>query len=80
MLMRFHQETEVPVFTEVRGQEYFGRLAVHLSGNKRGENPNISSYFKKSSIILNLNKCLQSFLFLESPEKQHQAEEFEVPS
>lgn len=28
--MRFHQETEVAVFTEIRGQENFRRLAVQL--------------------------------------------------
>lgn len=30
MLMRLHQETEVAVFTEIRGQENFRRLAVQL--------------------------------------------------
>lgn len=30
MLMRFNQEAEVAVITEVRGQENLWRLAVHL--------------------------------------------------
>lgn len=30
LLMRLHQETEVAVLTEVRGDEYFRCLAAHL--------------------------------------------------
>lgn len=33
--MRLHQETEVAVLTEVRGDEYFGCLAAHLPVNTK---------------------------------------------
>lgn len=32
--MGFHQETEVAVFTEIRGQEHFRGLAVQLPAHK----------------------------------------------
>lgn len=47
MLMRFNQEAEVAVITEVRGQENLWRLAVHLpEHNKQQKKQNFVQMVK----------------------------------
>lgn len=62
MLMRFHQETEVSVLAEVRGQEYFGRLAVQFSArNRRGKRNRLTlaKYYDKGSSTSGLTSVPQ---------------------